>query len=467
MNTFANNPEHRYSNLGTLDDVRDPRGNTTSEAQEDVMNSLLNIILTHKKEMQKVPHFSSVQSATAWLNKHPRSGLRVQEKDLDGDGTQEVVMYNRAGKPVVVNGYKLRASDYPQRRAYWAEHPEIEDRIGEPYGDWVRDKVYEVHDDPNNAWKRSVRLSTKGQQLKDWGYRVPTAPRKRDSPYSIFCKLVKNFVNDYLSSDDPADFKKSMGENVGDENVKFIKKIASPISMYRMMYLKLIERPYFFLLYEKGTVKTYKQFKEYQKTHKMAFYKWFEDNFLEGPRKEQLKMSKLPPAVLKGTFIKGQLNIDGSDPDDSIVFLLGLDNINDDQTHPMENSGGERAAYTFEDFILNNRAAEQFNEACSTKSDPSYKSAKKALEKFKKRAQASTKAYFAKEIERLFENPDALDTFRQAQNFGVPLAQNEEIAQQAAEEMQAQGMGPSSPLRAPTNAPADQQQTVDSTEQDD
>ena len=212
MNTFANNPEHRYSNLGTLDDVRDPRGNTTSEAQEDVMNSLLNIILTHKKEMQKVPHFSFVQSATAWLNKHPRSGLRVQEKDLDGDGTQEVVMYNRAGKPVVVNGYKLRASDYPQRRAYWAEHPEIEDRIGEPYGDWVRDKVYEVHDDPNNAWKRSVRLSTKGQQLKDWGYRVPTAPRKRDSPYSIFCKLVKNFVNDYLSSDDPADFKKSMGE---------------------------------------------------------------------------------------------------------------------------------------------------------------------------------------------------------------------------------------------------------------
>ena len=33
-------------------------------------------------------------------------------------------------------------------------------------------------------------------------------------------------------------------------------------------------------------------------------------------------------------------------------------------------------------------------------------------------------------------------------------------------EMQAQGMGPSSPLRAPTNAPADQQQTVDDTEQD-
>ena len=41
MNTFANNPEHRYSNLGTLDDVRDPRGNTTSEAQEDIMNSWL------------------------------------------------------------------------------------------------------------------------------------------------------------------------------------------------------------------------------------------------------------------------------------------------------------------------------------------------------------------------------------------------------------------------------------------
>ena len=142
--TFVDNPQYRYENLGTLDDVRAPRSNRTSESAEDAMNSMLNIILTHKKEIQKLPHFSSIESSNDWINRHPNSGLRADVKDLDGDGTQEVVLYNRAGKPVIVNGYKLRASDYPQRRAYWGSHPKPSDRIGEDYNEWVTNKVKKI-----------------------------------------------------------------------------------------------------------------------------------------------------------------------------------------------------------------------------------------------------------------------------------------------------------------------------------
>ena len=465
--TFVDNPQYRYEKLGTLDDVRAPRGNRTSESAEDAMNSMLNIILTHKKEIQKLPHFSSIESSNDWINRHPNSGLRADVKDLDGDGTQEVVLYNRAGKPVIVNGYKLRASDYPQRRAYWGTHPKPSDRIGEDYGEWVKSKVYDVTEDPENVWRRRVRRTDLGDAIKEWGYRMPSAPRKRDSPYSIFCKLIKEPLNQYLNGD----FKGELGEYVGDENVKFIKKIASPISMYRMMYLKLIERPYFFLLSDKGIVRNYEHFKEYQRTHKGAFMRWFYDNYLTGPRLSELRRDKVPFAVIKGTFIRGALDIDGGDPDDSIVFLLGLENINDSTTKPFDKAGNANLhAFKFEDFILNNEAAGWFNAICNDKKDPCYKACKKALEKFKKRAQASTKAYFKSEIQRLFENENALAQFREARRTGDnELAQTPQIAQEAAQELEQQGIAPASPLRQPDtheDPPQDQKATEEEDDQE-
>ena len=464
--TFVDNPQYRYENLGTLDDVRAPRSNRTSESAEDAMNSMLNIILTHKKEIQKLPHFSSIESSNDWINRHPNSGLRADVKDLDGDGTQEVVLYNRAGKPVIVNGYKLRASDYPQRRAYWGTHPKPSDRIGEDYNEWVTNKVYDVQEDPNNMWRRRVRRTELGDAIKEWGYRMPTAPRKKDSPYSIFCKLIKDPLNAYLNGE----FKGELGEAVGDDNVKFIKKIASPISMYRMMYLKLVERPYFFLLSEKGTVRNYEHFKEYQRTHKGAFMRWFYDNYLTGDRLSELRRDKVPFAVIKGTFIKGELNLEGTDPDDSIVFLLGLDNINDSTTKPFDKAGNANLhPITFEDLILNNASASVFNHVCTDKKDPCYKDCKKALEKFKKRAQASTKAYFKSEIQRLFENRDALALFQAARQAGQnELAQTPAIAQEAAQELQQQGIAPASPLRPPdTREDTPQEQQQNANEEDD
>ena len=411
------------------------------------MNSMLNIILNHKKEIQKLPHFSSVASSQNWLQRHPNSGLRVDQKDLDGDGTKEVVLYNKAGKPVIVNGYKLRASDYPQRRMYWGKHPDPADRIGESYGDWVQGTIYNVQEDPNFAWRRKVSLTDKGEKLKRYGYRMPTAPRRQATPYSIFCKLIKDIVNEYMASDA---FKNAFGEACGDDCIKFLRKIVSPISIYRMMFMKLIERDYYFTLKSMRRVDTYDQFKVYKRYHKNSYLDWFANNYLTGTRKEELRYDKLPHEIIEGTFFKGALDLDGHDPEDSIVFLIGVENISDSTTHPLNQSQEPRiAALKFEDFLLVNDAAKLLHEVLGDKKHIAYKEAKKAMNKFQKRAQASTKAYFKRIIELAF-GQQAFDQWNRNIDNGAPaMAQNDQIAQAAVQNLQERGLAPGSPSRPP------------------
>ena len=113
----------------------------------------------------------------------------------------------------------------------------------------------------------------------------------------------------------------------------------------------------------------------------------------------------------------------------------------------VDNNGAE---YHFEDLIFNDNAASGFLTALNDKSHPQFKHVKKALEKFKKRAQDKTKAYFSRFKEQFFQNQDALNTYQAASEAGVPLAPTEE----AANEHLQQG-GQRSPMRN-TNQTADQ-----------
>ena len=61
---------------------------------------MLTLILDHKKELQKIPAASSLSSATEWARKR---GLRAGEQDFNGDGIPEVVVYNKAGNPWIIN----------------------------------------------------------------------------------------------------------------------------------------------------------------------------------------------------------------------------------------------------------------------------------------------------------------------------------------------------------------------------
>ena len=60
-----------------------------NEKTKDMYNAMLTLILDHKKELQKIPAASSLESAGT--------------EDFNNDGLKEVVVYNKAGRPFIIN----------------------------------------------------------------------------------------------------------------------------------------------------------------------------------------------------------------------------------------------------------------------------------------------------------------------------------------------------------------------------
>ena len=427
MTEFNRRPDRRIGDFERIEDIRKPRPNGFTENREDMYNAMLNLILKHKVELQKIPAASSLASATYWASKR---GLRAGEADLDKDGKPETIVYDKAGKPYIINGYRLKASDYPIRKAFYTAFPTPEDRAGESMSTWIKQQAYSVQVDPNNPWRQTITNTDFGNRLKEWGYRMPTKPKKKQSVFNIFCKLIAPVLKDYYEGDEGLPIS-LLGQNSGPECIKLLKKIISPIAMYRMLYLKMVEREYFFFLIasrEEFRNMRYEQFKKFIKNYENSFYTWFKENYLT---QDQLhfKQNKITPTVIQGQLVKDGIQWDGSDPDDAIVFMIGLEN--------MGNECGQA--------LLNRERAGEFLEALAEKKGADYKQATKLLAKWKKSASASQKKFFKDQIGYLFENEGALQRFRDAVVSGHnTLANTTDEARQEAE------VAPSSPLRQPT-----------------
>ena len=348
-------------------------------------NAMLNLILKHKVELQKIPATSALESATNWARKR---GLRAGQQDLDGDGKPETVVYNKAGKPWIINGYRLKASDYPTRHAFYTAFPTAEDRAGENMKQWIQDQAYDIRVDPDNPWRKTVRNTQFGDNLKEWGYRMPTKPKRKQSVFNIFCKLIAPILKEYYESDEGYPIT-LLGDEADANSVKLLKKIISPIAMYRILYMKMVEREYFFhtLQQPEYANMNYTQFKKYVKNYENKFYTWFKLNYLD-QLQTNFKPNKITPLIIQGQLVKDSIQWDGSDPDDASTKLLT---------------------------------------------------------RWKKIASNSQRKFFKDQIQYLFENEGALDRFNAAVAHGINTLANttEQAAQESAE-------NPSSPLRQPT-----------------
>ncbi len=428
-----------FNRFHNIEDIRKNRDAEYSSGKKDLYDSLINLILNHKVELKKVPLASSLNTATTWAAKR---GLRAGEVDLNKDGHPETVIYNKAGQPTIINGYKVAPSDYPIRHEYYSRFPNREDRIGNPISGWVKNAAYRVEKDPNNPWKRSVTKTTFGSKLKEWGYKMPTKPKKSFSVFSIFSKLIAPIVREYLDYDNGL-CGNIFGQNGGPSCVQLLRKLISPITLYRALYMKIVERPYFLQLVNDGILSNYKAYKQYVKDHPSRFWSYFASSFLSDDL-EHFKEGVITPQVVAGHFVKGSCEWDGSDPDDIIVFMIGLENIRNEE---------------FSSFILNEDNAKELLSILKGGKSADRTRAARNLEKWKVKARASQKALFKDLIVQVFQNQGAHERFNEAIQEGSNPFTNAESTEErqaiaAPVEVRTVENGTAEHLQAPGSIPS-------------
>ena len=386
-------------------------------ARKDAFDSMLNLILTHKKDIVKVPACSSYESAQEWVSKRP--GYRAVKKDIGGGPEKEVVVYDRSGLPFIVNGYKVGASDWGVRNAYYEAHPTVEHRAAaESMKEWAKNAFYKTTVDPSNPWRNTSVLPTKkAYQLREQGWKVPTQPKKQWSVYSIFSKNIAPFVKTFFNSSELLRISGGKG-NLGPASANLLKKVVSQISIYRYLYMKLVERNFFFQLLEEQKLgsRSYTAFKQYLKLHPNQFFTWFCDNFMN-MQTQTFKDSRVSQVIVGRNLSDGPLNTDGTDLNDGLVFLIGLKNWQDNKPIFIY----KNVPMSFPQIIGNNDASAAFLTALDPKNPDKRlrRIAAQALARFKKQSQEGTKEYFRDSVKQhFFTDEKAEQNWRAGAAFG-------------------------------------------------
>ena len=94
------------------------------------MDDLINVVAKLNQDVKQIRDAQSVVSANEWINRHGYNDLyEATGRDLDGDGTPEVVVQTKEGKkPVIVNGFTTVPSLFPYRNAYYKAYPSVDQR---------------------------------------------------------------------------------------------------------------------------------------------------------------------------------------------------------------------------------------------------------------------------------------------------------------------------------------------------
>ena len=350
------------------DEEQDPFA--ISKSKEDLIDSMLNLIVNHKKSLKLIPQCSHPATAKEWAAKR---GLSISTPDLDNNpATQEVVVWDKSGRyPYVVNGYQLTRSDFPTRHAYWGTHQTAESRFDEPMDDWIRNKVYRTTTRPDNKWIIDTVGNTElGDQIEKYGYGMPTKPKKMMTPYAVFSKLIAPLVKRVWATKrfyDVLDIQTDSSDS-SSYVAEMFKKIISPISIYRALYLRLVEQKFYFKICDDngGNPIDYVAFKKYMKTDrgKSNFYSWFYQNILDGENREKFNEKEVSLTIVCENLVPPRNQGDPIRQMDMLFHLLGTANL--DSTEPFL-ADVDGATATLEQVLTNDRLAKIAFEVLETR----------------------------------------------------------------------------------------------------
>ena len=225
-----------YSKLGKKDRaiptrLEKLRGKTPTVAYDAAVNDLINIILNAKKDITRVEGLDDYVNAKKYADKR---GYRIsgEDADINHDGVNDIVLYDRKGKPVIVNGYKLSPSKQPLRKLYQKakrtgtlDDPDAGYRgyVRQLYGagEWNEEGVREVAHDKNN-------LPAELKELKLRGWQIPTAPKKEKGIHQKIMDIIKNEFDNFI--------------NVNCDERTWVKGALPRFKIFTLMYLIAIEK---------------------------------------------------------------------------------------------------------------------------------------------------------------------------------------------------------------------------------
>ena len=175
------------------------------------MDQLTEIVLNLNQDVKQIKDAQSLEGAQAWVQKHGPELYTVQDADVNGDSIPDIIVKNKEGKNVIVNGYTTGESTYPYRYSYYTQYPTADARKqARADGDTFREYIKGLYNPQYDDYGIKIQRDQNGNpiygseaglkfedQMKRAGYTKIIRPKDK-TPYQAFVSGVVKPMYDAL-----------------------------------------------------------------------------------------------------------------------------------------------------------------------------------------------------------------------------------------------------------------------------
>ena len=167
------------------------------------MDKIMPAVLSGRQDIRRIDNAQSVVGAQRWVDKHGFHDMyTVTNDDVDNDGIPDIIVKNKKGDPIIVNGYTTVDSTYPYRYKYYTAYPTAEDRKGygkgfKGYVNDMWDPVYDENGMKITQYRNKAAAEKFYQDIKEKGHYSKKLKPNDKNIYQVFVSKVIKPLYDY------------------------------------------------------------------------------------------------------------------------------------------------------------------------------------------------------------------------------------------------------------------------------